>query len=105
MVYNVRNEKVCGQKRQKRQKRYRLTLNVKVKNSLKKKLIKSNLCTTTTLGIQKYWPLLVVDQRLLYALKIGNVRCSEVPLLYKCGKRNSNRVVAVDRWKLFRGGR
>ena len=55
--------------------------------------IQSNLSTTTTLGTPKLWPLLTGG------------RCSEVPLNYKCGKRDVKIVVVVDRWSLFGGGR
>jgi hypothetical protein len=37
---------------------------------------------------KKYWPLLTGG------------RCSEVPLISKCGKLNSKIVVVVDKWSL-----
>ncbi len=55
--------------------------------------IQSNLCTTSTLGTQKLWPLLTGG------------RSSEVPLCYKQDKWDHKIVVVVDKWSLFTGGR
>ncbi len=51
-----------------------------------------HLCTTTTLGTPKLWPLLTGD------------RCSEVGLCYKNLNWGSKMVVVVGRWLLFGGG-
>ncbi len=59
---------------------------------LELKHIKSNLCTTTTLGTQKYWPLLT------------SCRCSEVIFVNKNPNYDLKMVVVIDSWSLFGGG-
>ncbi len=54
--------------------------------------IKSNLCATTTPGIQNLWPLLTGG------------RCLEVALCYEDLNCVSKIVVAVGRWSLLGGG-
>jgi len=50
--------------------------------------IQSNLCTTTTLGTQKQWPLLTGG------------RCSEVCLCYKRSNKDLIIMAVVNRWSL-----